>query len=223
MQDSEETQVTQQYTVEELLISCVEARPPLWDSRLPLKDRSKPIRDNLWLEIFAEFGSNPEFTIEFLIKKWRNLRDTFVRIKGEYTPSGSACQKKKKWEYFDSLQFLNDTVKYRPTISNVKLPECSKTPTPLTSPEFVPQNELNSELLLSSTKKKVLDKAVEGAIIQALEKVNATPIITENRPTINPICCRISSLLDKIPEREKTLLEIKLLQTTYEVAKPYLD
>lgn len=60
-----------------------------------------------------------EFAVPILMRKWRNLRDTYVRIKGEmesYIPSGSGAGKKKrkKWEYYDLMSFLNETIKYRP-------------------------------------------------------------------------------------------------------------
>lgn len=48
----------------------------------------------LWKEIYQEFGSNADFSDDFLMKKWRNLRDTYVRIRGEAEPSGSAAKKK---------------------------------------------------------------------------------------------------------------------------------
>uniref|UniRef100_A0A6P7GGN3 Uncharacterized protein LOC114342324 n=1 Tax=Diabrotica virgifera virgifera TaxID=50390 RepID=A0A6P7GGN3_DIAVI len=115
--------VEQECTVEELLIACVMDRPPLWDSRLPIKVRSKTTRDKMWQEIYTVFGENPQYSIEFLSKKWRNLRDTDVRIRNDYTPSGSGAVKKKKWEYFDSLHFLKDTVSYKNTVFNIK-PSC---------------------------------------------------------------------------------------------------
>lgn len=40
--------------------------------------------------------------------------------------------------------------------------------------------------------------------------------------TVNPICLRISDLLDKMSQREKTLLEIKLLSQAYEGSKEFL-
>ncbi|KAF5286518.1 hypothetical protein FQR65_LT12522 [Abscondita terminalis] len=43
-------------TFEEMLISSVEARPVLWDSRLPIQERSKTKRDEAWLEIKHELG-----------------------------------------------------------------------------------------------------------------------------------------------------------------------
>lgn len=188
------------------------ARPPLWDSRLPLKDRSKTIRDNLWLEVYEEFGASPEFPIEFLIKKWRNLRDTYVRLKGEYTPSGSAGKKKKMWEYFQNLTFLNDTIAYKATVTNLS---------PLMSP--------NTEQDLSARQKQVEAPSprqkqveapstkMEGAILNALNRVNV-PLI---EAPVNPICIRISEMLNEMPQRPRALLEIKLLQVAFEGANEH--
>ncbi|KAL1489733.1 hypothetical protein ABEB36_013668 [Hypothenemus hampei] len=83
-------------TLEELLITFVQARPILWDYRIPIQERSKSNRDRLWKEIFEEFGENPELPIDFLQKKWKNLRDTYIRLRNEYTPSGAPSKKKKE-------------------------------------------------------------------------------------------------------------------------------
>nr|CAI5841828.1 unnamed protein product [Callosobruchus analis] len=67
--------------------------------------------------------SNPDFevaqvqagsvSVEFLMKKWRNLRDTFIRVKNEYEayqPSGSQAKKKRKSGPFMTTctTFLNE-------------------------------------------------------------------------------------------------------------------
>lgn len=211
----QDTGDNQQTTVEELLISCVMARPPLWDSRLPIKERSKTIRDQLWLEIFEEFGANPEFSTEYLIKKWRNLRDTYVRLKGEYTPSGSAAKKKKKWEFFDLMTFLNDTINYRATTTNLASgASTSSTPSPMMSPTLS-DSESRTDL-----RQKRPPHKIEGAIIEALNNINNNPL--EAPTPINQICMRISEILDQMPQQPRTLLEIKLLQMTYEEAKDFL-
>lgn len=198
----------------------------MWDSRLPLKDRSKTTRDQLWLEIHAEFGDNPEFSVEFLQKKWRSLRDIFVRVKGEYTPSGSAAKKKKKWEYFDLLLFLNDTISYRPTVSNIISPpilspsssvSCASTASSLLAPK-------NPDVESKERAKKV---HIEEAILKALNEVNhrAVPIFQPPVPEddINPICMRISEMLKFMPQNARTQLEIKLLQVAYEGSQKYLN
>lgn len=66
------------------------------------------------------------------------------------------------------------------------------------------------------------------AIINAIEKINQ-PIPQQLPPPslqvteVNPICQRISELLNNVPQGERTLLEIKLLQVAYEGAKKYLN
>ncbi|XP_072402389.1 uncharacterized protein [Diabrotica undecimpunctata] len=211
----------QEYTVEELLISCVMARPPLWDSRLSIKESSKTTRNRLWEEIYAEFGCNPQFSIEFLIQKWRNLRDTYVRLKNEHMPSGSAAHKKKKWEYFDSLHFLSDTVKYRNTVSNIKSSVCASGSSASDS-SLSPYE--NSEPLIELPPRSTKNK-LEGAIIDTLNKINQEPPPPPPAQTVisNPICQRISEMLQCMPQGPRTILEIKLLQVAYDGAKSFLE
>lgn len=223
LSEPSEQRVEEYTTIEELLISCVQARPPLWDCRLPLSCRSKTARDQLWFEIFAEFGENPEFSINFLQKKWRNLRDTYVRLKGKYSPSGSAAKKKKKWEYFDLLSFLNDTIGYRQTVSNIGSESISSRTTPLDRPANSTATAPVVRGSQANVKNKNQNTCVEEAIIDALARVSESSSSNESAITqINPICARISDILYKMPEKERTLLEIKLLQMAYEDAKNFL-
>lgn len=45
-------------------------------------------------------------------KKWKNLKDTFVRVKGDievYVASGSERKKRRKvWKHYENMKFLND-------------------------------------------------------------------------------------------------------------------
>lgn len=137
---------------------------------------------------------------------------------------GLRQKKKKKWEYFDIMSFLNDTITFRPTISNVVIPRespnmepsTSNCPSPLTSPVSVDEGRRGRKR----------QQGVEGAILEALEKVNAPSyplqIPTPAPSDVNPICQRISSMLSTMPQKERTLLEIKLLQVAYEGSKDFL-
>ncbi|CAH0547154.1 unnamed protein product [Brassicogethes aeneus] len=192
------------------------------------KKEKEEIRDQMWQEIYREFGENAGFSVEFLSKKWRTLRDTYVRIKGEYTPSGAAASKKRKWEYFEYMTFLNDTIKYQATLSNVILSpntlgteSPSITSSPITSPNDLPNQQGRKGKNLKDKERK----NVEHAILDALNKVNAPIEVTNPSPhsKINPICDRISQLLEQMPQGPRTRLEIKLLQVAYENSKDYLS
>lgn len=53
-------------------------------------------------------------------KKWRNIRDCFVKAhKAKETKSGSAAKKKTSYVFYDSLLFLKDTVTVNSTTGNV--------------------------------------------------------------------------------------------------------
>lgn len=55
-----------------------------------------------------------------LQKKWRNIRDCFVKAhKAKETKSGSAANKKCSYVFYDSLLFLKDTVSVNSTTSNI--------------------------------------------------------------------------------------------------------
>lgn len=59
------------------LIEAVQARPALWDHTLPVPMRARGIREKMWKEIERDLGFN--LSIPELEKKWRGLKDTFIR------------------------------------------------------------------------------------------------------------------------------------------------
>ncbi|KAK4887598.1 hypothetical protein RN001_003869 [Aquatica leii] len=54
------------------------------------------------------------------------------------------------------------------------------------------------------------------------EQIASTPEEKTKKEQINPICVRISEILDLMPQRERTNLEIQLLELTYDKAQDYL-
>ncbi|CAH1112986.1 unnamed protein product [Psylliodes chrysocephalus] len=100
-------------TIEELLISFVESNPPLWNHRIPLMERTKTIKERLWVEIQIEFGDT-DLSLAVLQKKWKNLRDTYIKTKAEvevYVPTGASQKKRKRvCKHYESMKFLSDSV-----------------------------------------------------------------------------------------------------------------
>lgn len=95
-----------------------------------------------------------------------------MRIKGEYTPSGSAAKKKKKWEYLEAMEFLKDTINYRTTTSNLQL-SVQVTPSVVT-----PQSPLSSISEPQGTpicrETKRSNNRIEGATVETLNQNQLT-------------------------------------------------
>lgn len=121
---------------DELLISLVSARPPLFDMRLPLKQRSRGIIHNLWEEVISELNSknfvlnkhcmfsrlrvSVKVTTKQISSRWKNIRDSYVRarvnIQKKIASGSSSSEKLKadsirnKHKHYELLEFLDDTL-----------------------------------------------------------------------------------------------------------------
>jgi hypothetical protein len=95
----------------EQLIEAVRGFPCLWQvSNKSYKDQRA--RENAWEKVAEETG----FTKDFSMKKWKSLRDKFVRelkrikkkVSGDEGPPPSST-----WSYFQVLSFVQQSVKHR--------------------------------------------------------------------------------------------------------------
>ncbi|XP_071568414.1 uncharacterized protein [Temnothorax nylanderi] len=103
------------------LISEVFIREPLWNSKLPYKQRGPADIKLLWAQVDTCLGTDPGISQA----KWKNMRDRFVKeygIQNTYTASGSATKAKKTstWYLYETLSFLIPTINYRKTKSNLE-------------------------------------------------------------------------------------------------------
>ncbi|CAH1114798.1 unnamed protein product [Psylliodes chrysocephalus] len=70
------------------LIGQVMTKPPLWDYRLPLKDRNRTIRENRWLEIYEAFrGQEKDELYDALL----NVNDGDITVKHKFGPRDKHC------------------------------------------------------------------------------------------------------------------------------------
>lgn len=98
---------------EELLIRFVQDRPPLYNIKLPVAQRTNLKKNNLWAEIYNLLEGKQ--TLEAIKAKWRYLRDCYMKARKKmvlYKPSGSAAETMcdPGFRYYAMMQFLNDTV-----------------------------------------------------------------------------------------------------------------
>nr|XP_034837878.1 uncharacterized protein LOC117994107 [Maniola hyperantus] len=94
----------------EEFISAVQARTPIWQSK-HRHHMNRNILNKLWKEIAELF---PEMEEKALRKKWKNIRDQFMKEfkKIPVSRSGDAGtdQNTSMWPYFQMMQFIKDDV-----------------------------------------------------------------------------------------------------------------
>ena len=93
-------------TMGEALIDLVCQYPVLWDKQdMMYKDSS--YKEAKWKEIMEILHLNKEE----VIRKWKSLRDTYVRHKNNKSKSGDGLsQCKPKWKYYDIMSFVDITL-----------------------------------------------------------------------------------------------------------------
>ena len=90
----------------EALIDLVHQYPALWDKQDAMYKDSN-YKEAKWKEITEILHLNKED----VIKKWKSLRDTYVRHKNIKSKSGDGLsQCKPKWKYYDIMSFVDITL-----------------------------------------------------------------------------------------------------------------
>ncbi|CAK1589984.1 unnamed protein product [Parnassius mnemosyne] len=108
----------------EKFINEVRKRPPIWNTKCS-QYSDKKLKQTAWEELANVYGAELQIKekkqlVLNLQKKWRNIRDCFVKAhKAKQTKSGSAAKKKIPYIFYDKLLFLKDTISFKTTISNV--------------------------------------------------------------------------------------------------------
>ncbi|XP_055837894.1 uncharacterized protein LOC129906243 [Episyrphus balteatus] len=107
---------------EEQLIALIKDKEFLYNTKLK-EYKNVNQRNMAWDAIAKELGR----TVGECRQPWKSLRDRFIKEKRKMeAPSGSAADQGAVWEFFDSLQFLSDSIQTRRQIGNF----CSAPETP---------------------------------------------------------------------------------------------
>lgn len=103
--------------INEYIILAVQNEPCLWNYRINVQERSKAKIDAAYESIAEQLGYR--LTKEEVKKRWQDLQQKYKSVRAAlrgYRPSGSAAippsvenSIKKSFEYYDSMEFLNDT------------------------------------------------------------------------------------------------------------------
>ncbi|CAH2097860.1 unnamed protein product [Euphydryas editha] len=143
----------------EKLIECVRKYSCLYDCRnSAYKNVSAKAR--LWETIGAEINESGETAR----KKWKSLRDNYMRYKKEITgTTGQAAKKFEKWPWAAHLQFLDDTLTERERTSNVTLTRAKISPE--TRSEISPETASTAMPSTSSTNEPISEQGVNPTTI----------------------------------------------------------
>uniref|UniRef100_A0A914WPQ5 MADF domain-containing protein n=1 Tax=Plectus sambesii TaxID=2011161 RepID=A0A914WPQ5_9BILA len=97
------------------LIALVQNNPALWDIRLK-EYHNKDVKGNTWCRIAGELSKNilegdtskTPFTAGECEEQWRQIKNYFYKrlnIEAEDRRSGHGAVKRKKWRFWDAMQF----------------------------------------------------------------------------------------------------------------------
>ncbi|XP_066586349.1 uncharacterized protein [Prorops nasuta] len=110
----------------ELLIEAVRSKRGLYDFRhIPASERTLLRKNALWMEVSNMLRGSLSPSEAKL--KWKYLRDNYIKARkkvNSYIPSGSAaCANnmscKPKFQYYELMRFLDDTLQTQPTVSSL--------------------------------------------------------------------------------------------------------
>ncbi|XP_077136689.1 uncharacterized protein LOC143793526 isoform X3 [Ranitomeya variabilis] len=112
----------------DLLISCIQERGPLWDSRDP-RHMDQVVLRRLWAEVAKSLWDGFDSAsakdkgnfIKKLRTRWRSMKDRFnkgLRNEEEQSRSGAAAAKSVPYKYNRALQFLRPVLGRRQTHSS---------------------------------------------------------------------------------------------------------
>lgn len=111
------------------------------------------------------------FSGKFVMKKWANMRDTWMKChkKLKEYKSGSAAQKMRKYVFYDQMEFLKKIVNHRPTESNI--------PDTVTNKEASRETETNknsnseSGVPQKKKKRKSLSNEIDTKMMKFIDSV----------------------------------------------------
>ncbi|XP_064479421.1 uncharacterized protein LOC135392634 [Ornithodoros turicata] len=176
----------------EKLISEVEKRRILWDVR---SNEYKNVykKDQAWRAVGAAVGEDACLTAAKVAKRWKSLRDTFVRKKKEscIPRSGAGAHEvvAVRWPHFKQMLFLRDTLEYPETSGNLP---------PVDSEEMPGDAPVSSQAVCSE--RPPAENVFNSMYDDSIGDIDVAHL-TEIRPSVTSDAASLSSLPSPLPGR----------------------
>ncbi|XP_061622062.1 transcription factor Adf-1-like [Phyllopteryx taeniolatus] len=116
--------------MEDALIRAVSLSPEIWDTRQnAYRDVTK--KAQRWTEI----STTLHIPVEDLKKRWKSLRDRYIRERRALQEKKRSADKKKSWKFYPILTFLENTVSERGSHAHADADaDAARSPTPISRP-----------------------------------------------------------------------------------------
>ncbi|XP_023311380.1 transcription factor Adf-1-like [Anoplophora glabripennis] len=183
-------------TEDEKLVECVGNCPALYDTGN--KDyKNQVVRENIWKCIAETVQRTPEDCK----KRWRNIKDTYMKIRRTTNPTGSAATPKSKWPLLSQMSFMDNTPYQRSTQSNLQSQET-------TLDSDVPEDISESENNIPSNPPTGITSALHDTQI-TYSKSQKTPSSTTGKRRRDDNTQILEILKQRSADREKIMENIK--------------
>ncbi|XP_015596797.1 uncharacterized protein LOC107268490 isoform X2 [Cephus cinctus] len=221
--DFEVQQTDEQYNFEydtvdyeELLISAVKARPPLYNWKLPLRDRSKSIKKVLWEEVSNEVHNI--WSAKICETKFKSMRDRYrrERMDRQYQNiNGPGNVKRKPWHHMRLLSFLDNAMKMK---SGQTIPRALPG---LDTSNTQDEPRESRVYILPSTPQSPSSSSSSGIRKRSLENPQDEFISASIRPDVvghhvDDFCKVLASRMQQLSPEAQSRLQIKYLQLLHE-------
>ncbi|KAK4882494.1 hypothetical protein RN001_005813 [Aquatica leii] len=215
VEETDSTDETIQDTLVELLISEISKRPPLFNEKLHLHERSRSIKNALEKEVYEALG---QMALPDISKKWAYLKKEYKRHRqqlNKYVNSGCSLDEaikitgKPLWKHYKSLMFIDDIAHDITTESNVPVCElsvCSNGPSTSSSSGNMIESPTQSDTSVSHEKRKssTSQTLLDSMIINEINKSNKLD-------STNHFCSMLALEMRKLDGRKRAELQIKFL------------
>ncbi|CAG9759717.1 unnamed protein product [Ceutorhynchus assimilis] len=215
---------------EEQLIKTVRKHPIIYD-KLADGYNSMLARESAWVDIGEKIGQKD---INFLKKRWRSLRDTFIKFyrNGKTQKSVEGNSRKKRWRYYDIMEFLIPYIEHKIIMNGFKSTAVEtnsqneyRDGNEIHGEELQSESQESAEAVLVQDENSIFLQMEDDCIEEPTSKIHCLPL-----ETLNPLMdtagksndsdihflLSCTSSLKRLSPRKNLLARIQIQKLLYE-------
>lgn len=187
------------------LINAIKVRRPLFDHTMSLSERSESIKNKLWIEVYNELQG--QVSINELKKKWKYLKEKYVRERQKLKKCGLKGGRKTKWLHYVQLSFLEEIIiqcHVKKTTSNLNLDKYS---------EDSPQNVTTAK---KQIKKERNDNNLQRHLLNEHKMARSTlqtEVIEEPNDSDVAFGKYLVALMKDLPNKKRKTLQCQFIES----------